>query len=525
VSAEKFYTTTSIPYVNGKPHIGHALEFLQTDIIARFQRQLGRDVHFLTGTDDNSLKNVRAAESEGIPTQALVDRNSQRFLELIRRMEITNDGFIHTASPRHHRGAQKLWSRCKPEDIYKKTYRGLYCVGCERFYTESELVDGKCPDHLVPPEMVEEENYFFRLGNYQATLEELIESDTYRVVPEFRKNEVLSFIRSGLEDFSISRSQARARDWGIPVPGDPGQVMYVWFDALSNYITGIDFGDDGAGTDPANLYTRFWPCDTHVIGKDIIRFHAVYWPAMLLSAGLPAPRELFVHGFINIKGAKIGKSLGNAVDPFELIDKYGIETIRYYLARHIHPFHDSDFTLEGLEEAYTASLANGVGNLVSRSLTMIAKNGGGQIHPRPCDGALEREARGKLLEVVAEYERLMPQYEYQLACNKVWEGVAALDGYINTRAPWKLAKDPAEADALADVLFTLAEGVRVIASLLYPVMPATATEIWRRLGLEKKPNEIPWSRQREWGLLTEGLPVDKGDPLFPRLEPRAETTD
>ncbi len=513
----RFYATTSIPYVNGRPHIGHALEFIQTDLIARFQRQLGKDVFFLTGTDDNSLKNVRAAEKEGISTQELVDRNSQRFVELLRALEITNDDFIRTAGPRHFRGVQKLWSACNPDDIYKKTYRGLYCVGCETYYAEDELKEGKCPVHNVEPELVEEENYFFRLSRYQQPLEELIASGRYRIVPDFRRNEMLSFIRGGLLDFSVSRSQQRARNWGVPVPGDPGQVMYVWFDALGNYITGLDFGKPDAESDPQNRYARYWPCNVHVIGKDIIRFHAIYWPAMLMSAGLPLPRELFVHGFINIAGAKMAKSAGNFVDPFELVEKYGVEVVRYYLARHIHPVQDSDFSYEALEEAYTAGLANGIGNLVSRSLTMIEKSGGGRIKPRACEGAEERTVRARFDEVFAGYERLMQDYDFAQAMNKIWEGVATLDGYINQKAPWSMAKDPAQADALEEVLYTLAEGVRMLGSLLHAAMPATAAEIWRRLGLKQSPSDIAWEDQKRWGLLSEGLQVDKGSPLFPRL--------
>jgi methionyl-tRNA synthetase len=525
-SAEKFFLTTSIPYVNGKPHVGHALEFVQADMIARYQWMLGKDVYFLTGTDDNSLKNVRAAEKEGISTADLVDRNSQRFVDLARALAVDNDGFIRTHSEKHFRGAQKLWSFCRPEDIYKKTYQGLYCVGCEAYYAEEELAGGKCPTHGVEPEVVEEENYFFRLSAYQERLEQIIAGDEYRIFPEFRKNEVLGFIRGGLRDFSISRSRARARDWGIPVPGDPSQVMYVWFDALSNYVTGLDYGEPGAGTDPANLYTRYWPADAHVIGKDIIRFHAVYWPAMLLSAGLALPRHLFVHGFITFGGAKMAKSSGLVIDPFDLVERYGAEVVRYYLARHIHSFQDSDFLIEatedggvrcaGLEEAYNAALANGIGNLASRSLTMIEKNGGATIQPRPCENEPERAVIDKFAEVFAAYEDLMAGYDFSQALNKAWEAVAALDGYINARAPWALAKDPTKVEALKDVLYVLAEGLRMLGSLLWPAMPATAGEIWRRLGLAVTPAQVPWEKQRQWGMLEAGLKVEKGAALFPR---------
>lgn len=508
----KFYITTAIPYVNATPHLGHAFEYVQTDVVARYHRQKGEEVYFLTGADENSLKNVQAAEAEGIPTAELVARNTQRFIDMIGALGISNDGFIRTVSPEHYAGCQKIWADSRPEDIYKKTYKGLYCVGCEAFYTEEELVDGKCPEHQRPPELVEEENYFFRLSAYQERLEKLIASDEYKIVPESRKNEVLSFIRMGLQDFSISRSRARARDWGIPVPGDPSQVMYVWYDALSNYITGL-----GYGTEHDELYQRFWPCDVHVIGKGIIRFHAVYWPAMLLSAGIALPKNLFVHGYVNLGGAKMSKSLGTVVDPFELVEKYGVSTVRYYLMRHIHPVQDSDFTIEALETAYNADLANGIGNLLSRSLTMIEKNAGGEIKVAPCAGEAERAIQAKFAETFESYERLMDNFEFSQALAKVWEAETALDKYITDKKPWEMAKSPERRGEMEDVFYTLAEGLRMLASLIYPAVPTVAEEIWSRLGLAQSPVEVAWAEQKRWGLLQDGLKVSKGAPLFPRL--------
>ena len=510
---KKFYITTAIPYVNASPHIGFALELVQTDIAARFHRLLGDGVFFLTGADENSLKNVQAAEAEGLSTQELVDRNTEKFVRLTQALKISNDDFIRTVEARHFEGSQKLWAASRPEDIYKKKYRGLYCVGCEQFYTEDELTeDGLCPEHQKAPEIVEEENYFFRLSSYQQQLEELIASDTYRVIPETRKNEVLSFIRMGLKDFSISRSRERAREWGVPVPGDPSQVMYVWYDALSNYLTGVDYASEDV------RYGRYWPADVHVIGKGIIRFHAIYWPAMLLSAGVPLPRQLFVHGYINIKGEKISKSLGNTIDPFELVEKYGVEPVRYYLGRYIHPVQDSDFSIEQFEQAYTADLANGIGNLLSRSLSMTAKNLDGTIQPMPCDGEKELAIRAKFEEIFDALETLMPRFEYSQVLAKIWEGVAALDRHVNETQPWALAKDPARHDELKTVLYTLAEGLRLLSSAITPFMPDTAAEIWRRLGLEVTHSDVSWDDHRRWGMLAEGLRVDKGTPLFPRLD-------
>jgi len=509
---DKFFITTAIPYVNASPHLGMALEYVQTDVLARYHRQRGKEVYFLTGADENSLKNVRAAEAEGVPTAELVRRNTQRFLDLGKALEISNDAFVRTADARHHAGCQKLWAACRPEDIYKKTYKGLYCVGCEAFLTEADLVDGKCPEHQREPEPIEEENYFFKLSNYQRPLEELIASGRYRVVPESRRNEILSFIRMGLQDFSISRSRARAKDWGVPVPGDDAQVMYVWFDALSNYITGLGFG-----AEDESRYRKYWPADVHVIGKGIIRFHAVYWPAMLMSARLPLPASLFVHGYVNLGGQKMAKSTGNIIDPFELVGQYGVTTLRYYLMRHIHPFQDSDFSVEQLEHAYNADLANGLGNLLSRSLTMIEKNAGATIQRAPCEGEAERAIRAKFDEVFESYERLMEGFDFSQALSKVWEAQAALDRYITEKKPWEIAKDPARAAELADVFYLLAEGLRMLASLVYPVIPQTAAEIWRRLGLERGHLEVSWAEHKRWGLLKDGLRIDKGTPLFPRL--------
>jgi len=473
--SKKFYITTAIPYVNASPHIGFALELVQTDVVARYQRQKGREVFFLTGTDDNSLKNVQAAEKENITTEELVERNAKCFINLAKVFNISNNDFIRTASKPHFEGAQKLWAACKKEDIYKKTYKGLYCVGCEQFYTEKELVDGKCPEHKKEPEVVEEENYFFKLTNYQKKLEKLIESDEYKIVPESRKNEVLSFIKMGLEDFSISRSQKRAKNWGVPVPGDESQVMYVWFDALSNYITGIGYQNND------KLYQKNWPADTHVIGKGIIRFHAVYWPAMLMSADLPLPKKLFVHGYINIEGGKMSKSLGNVVDPFQLVEKYGAETVRYYLTRYIHPVQDSDFSVEKLEEAYTADLANGLGNLVNRVTGLIEQN----------------DVKIKLdkFKDDKDFEKLVEDFYFDQALKYIWDKIAEIDGLISETKPWELAKAGKDKE-LKEVLNKAANGVYVVSQLLIPFLPETA----------KKVKEIITAKK-----------IIKGEALFPRL--------
>ncbi|MFA6254429.1 MAG: methionine--tRNA ligase [Patescibacteria group bacterium] len=474
--SKKFYITTAIPYVNASPHIGMALEYVQTDVVARYHRQKGDDVFFLTGADENSLKNVQAAEKEGISTKELVDKNTKRFIEATKILNITNDDFIRTTAKKHFAGSQKLWLACKKEDIYQKKYRGLYCVGCEQFYLEKELVDGKCPEHLTKPEVVEEENYFFKLSNYQKKLEKLIESDQYQVVPQSRKNEVLSFIKMGLEDFSISRSQKRAKNWGVPVPGDEAQVMYVWFDALSNYITALDYDSDGKN------FKKYWPADVHVVGKGIIRFHAVYWPAMLMSAGLALPKKLFVHGYINIEGGKMSKSLGNVVDPFELVNKYGVEPVRYYLLRYIHPVQDSDFSIEQFEQAYTADLANGLGNLVSRVAGLVEQN----------SVEIKQDKQDKQYK---EFGKLVDGFLFDQALKYIWDKISALDGLIAETKPWELAKQ-GKTKELAKVLNEAAGGILQVSQLLVPFLPETAEKI------EK---------------VFTAKPIKKGEPLFPRL--------
>src|SRR3989344_1861508 len=366
----KFYITAAIPYVNGKPHIGHALEFVQCDVVARYKKLLGYDTLYVSGSDENGLKIVQAAEKNSLTPQELSDKNTQAFLELVNLLSV-NIGVWRRGSDRklHWPGTEKLWRLGeKNGDIYKKMYGGYYCVGCEDFYTKKDLVDGKCPEHLTVPEWVEEENYFFKLSRYQEQIEELIRSDTLHIIPQERKNEVLSFIARSLEDFSISRSQKRAKNWGIPVPGDDSQVIYTWYDGLNIYQTAVGFGYDEA------LWKKWWPADLHVIGKGILRFHAVYWIGMLLSAGLPLPKSIFVHGYISSGGHKMSKSLGNVIDPFEVVKRYGTDATRYYLLREIPAYGDGDFTFERFQQLYNADLANGLGNTISRVAKLCDSN-------------------------------------------------------------------------------------------------------------------------------------------------------
>jgi len=493
---KKFYVTTAIPYVNASPHIGFALEVIQTDVLARYHRDiLGEDTWFLTGTDDNSLKNVQAAEKEGIPVKEFVDRNSKAFANLKKSLNLSNDDFIRTTSKKHYEGAQKLWKACE-KDIYKKKYKGLYCVGCEEFKRVEDLMLGEkkegekigygcCPEHPNDKiEVIEEENYFFTLSKYQKQLEKIVESDEYMVIPETRKNEALSFIKQGLEDFSISRSRERAYGWGIPVPGDESQVIYVWFDALINYITGIGFVDD------EKKFEKYWPADVHVIGKGILKFHAIYWPAMLLSAGVSLPRKLFVHGYVTTGGEKISKSLGNSIDPAEIAEKYGTDALRYYLLRYIPSYKDGDFSLELFEKRYETDLANDLGNLLQRVLVMIDKY---KIKIVKVDGLIADQKIEGQENVKERVCRKIDSYNFSEALNDIWAlAINAMNISIEKEKPWELAENDQE--ALQYFLSSCHGSLLQIAELIYPFMPEASQKIKKQLGSLKP------------------------EPLFPRLE-------
>ncbi len=514
---KRFYITTAIPYVNGPPHVGHGLESVQTDALARYHRAAGDDTYFLTGSDDNSLTNVRAAEQEGIPVERLIERNTQAFMALDKALNISYDQYIRTSVDERHRlGAQKLWRAVEAAgDIYSKEYFGLYCPNCELFYDENELVEGLCPEHLIRPEPVRETNYFFRLSRYQSQLEEIVSSDRYRVIPDHRKNEVLSFVRSGLRDFSISRSNERARGWGIPVPGDDSQVMYVWFDALSNYITALDYAHEGP------LFQKYWTeneCRVHVIGKGIIRFHAVYWPAMLLSAGVPLPHVLFVHGYYTVEGRKMSKSLGNTINPTPLIEGYGGEAVRYFFLAATPPTGDTDFSTDTLEARYGADLANDLGNLLNRSITMVQRYRSGEVPTLSESNQSDTDLRSEAVALDGHIRDCMDGYDFQSAMACIWHVVGTANRYIEQQAPWKLNKvatgESLEADEagakLDSVLYTLVETLRLVAVHLEPFLPETALQMAQQLGLTEPGG-------REWGGIAPGTRLETPVPLFPRL--------
>ncbi|MBI2005423.1 MAG: methionine--tRNA ligase [Candidatus Aenigmarchaeota archaeon] len=462
---KKFYLTTAIPYVNANPHIGHALEFVQTDVIARWHKLLGEDVFLTTGADENSLKNVQAAEEAGITTQQLCNKNAAIFRELSTKIGLSFNSFLRSSIKKDHwPGVQKLWELCKKSgDIYKKKYKGLYCVGCETFYNKSELVNGLCPEHNKVPEPVEEENYFFRLSKYQKQIEKLIGSGELKIVPETRKNEVLSFVKQGLEDFSISRSVKRAKGWGVPVPDDNSQIIYVWFDALNIYQTAIGFGTDD------KLYKKWWPADLHVIGKGIIRFHAVYWPAILLSAGLQLPKAILVHGYITVGGQKMSKSLGNVVDPFKLFEKYPVDALRYFLIKEIPVADDGDFSEKSIVNRINGELVGDLGNLIYRVLT-LAEKFKGKIEGKP-----ELEKRLNLNKI----KELMDEYKLNEALEEIWKFIRETNKYVNENEPWKL-----QGKELSNVLYNLLEACRVISILVSSFLPETAEKINEQLGVK-----------------------------------------
>jgi len=474
---KKLFLSTAIDYVNSFPHCGHALEKIQADVIARYHRLQGEDVFFLTGTDENSLKNVQAAEKEGINTKELVDRNTKKFYDLKDALNLSFDDFIRTTEKRHTEGAQKLWLACQ-KDIYKKKYKGLYCVGCEQFYKESELEGGLCPEHKTKPELIEEENYFFKLSKYQDQLKEIIKTGKVKIIPETRKNEVLSFINQGLEDICISRSAKRAHGWGIDVPDDATQKLWVWFDALSNYINALGYAED------SKRFQQFWQQNEnklHIIGKGILRFHGIYWLAMLLSARLALPETIFVHGYLTSNGQKMSKSLGNVINPFELVRKYGTDAVRYFLLREIPPSEDGDFTYEKFEARYNSDLAKGLGNLVARVITLATKLKMKNEKLKITDKNL------KLIvdKTWGNYKKALQGFKFNESLISIWELISFCDKYIEKERPWEESKKQKE------VINNLLLAINEIAKLLQPFLPETSEKISKQLKTKKSKPLFP----------------------------------
>jgi methionyl-tRNA synthetase len=478
----RIYLSTTIPYVNARPHLGFALELVQADALARHYRRRGDQVRFQTGTDDNSLKNVLAARAEGVPVHDLVRRNAAAFAALREPLALGYDDFIQTSSdPRHLAGVRRLWRACADRgDLYLQEYQGLYCVGCEQFYREAELAAGRCPEHGTKPEPVSERNWFFRLSRYAGPLHDLIGSGRLRVEPSGRRNEVLAFIASGLEDFSISRSTRRALGWGIPVPGDPSQVMYVWWDALGNYISALGYGTGGED------YRRWWAgADRrlHLVGKGVLRFHAVYWPAMLLSAGQPPPTGILVHDYLTTDGHKISKSGGGTPDPAALAGEFGTDAVRWWLLREVPRAGDADFTVARLIARANADLAGGLGNLVSRTVVMVHRYRAGVV---PAGGGPPRDPAARLLADACERApsricAAIDAYDLRAATAAAWDIVDAANRYIEQSSPWQLARaehnDPVATARLDATLALLVHACRCLADQLAPFIPATAAKV------------------------------------------------
>ncbi|MBI5147653.1 MAG: methionine--tRNA ligase [Parcubacteria group bacterium] len=454
----KFYVTTSVPYVNAAPHLGFALELVQADVVARYRRSKGDDVFFSTGADEHGAKIAKTAEAAGLSPRELTDQNAGKFRELAVRLNISNDDFIRTSDEkRHFPAAQKLWRRIAEKgDIFKKEYEGLYCVGCEAFITAKDLTDGKCATHEKEPEKIKEENYFFRLSKHSEEIGRRIKNGELKIIPQTRANEILSLIEGGLEDVSFSRP-AKDLPWGVPVPDDESQTMYVWCDALANYLSVLGYAEE------SEKFKKFWPADIHCIGKDILRFHAAIWPGMLLSAGLPLPRAIFVHGFIGADGRKMSKSLGNVVDPFGLAEKYGVDAVRYYLLREIPAYEDGDFSRAKFENRYNGDLANGLGNFAARVLTLAAKDG--KFSEKNADESMKE----KISEIQKTVEKKMEEYRFHEALAAVWELISFGDEYVNATKPWETN----DQKALVNLLIILES----VAALLVPFLPETAQKI------------------------------------------------
>ena len=505
MSSPPFFLTTAIDYANGKPHLGTAYEKITADVIARYKRLCGIETHFLMGLDEHSLNVYRKAREQGLDPLVYCDQMAAVFREVWARLDISFDDFIRTTEPRHKVAVQAMTEKIRANgDLYEGVYEGWYCESCEAFKPEKDLVEGLCPIHRTKPSWIRETNHFFRLSAYRDRLLAHFAAHPEFLQPDVRRNEILRLLEAGLEDISISRA---GQPWGIPVPYDPSSVVYVWFDALINYITAV-----GYGADPDRV-AKWWPANLHIVGKDITRFHAVVWPAMLMACGEALPRQVFGHGWVHFKGEKMSKSLGTAVDPLEAAERLGCDPLRLYLVKEVPYGADGDFSWERFEERYNADLANNLGNLVSRIASMAERYVGGRVAPGGAPGPLAAAAG----ETLAAYRAAMDVYALHDGANAIYRLLGTANEYIEQTAPWKLAKDPANAARLGQVLFDVAEVVRVAAVLLLPIMPASAREILRRVGETANPATLRLDRDAAWRASGERTLV-KGEALWPRLE-------
>lgn len=515
---QKFYITTPIYYPSDKLHIGHSYCTVATDTMARYKRLRGYDVMFLTGTDEHGQKLERIAKGQGVTPKEYIDKVVVGIKELWKTLNISYDKFIRTTDDYHVKTVQKIFKQLYDQgDIYKSTYEGWYCTPCESFFTEHQLVDGKCPDCGREVEKVKEESYFFRLSKYQDRIIKYMEENTEFLQPNTRQNEMINnFLKPGLEDLAVSRTSFK---WGIPVEFDPGHIVYVWVDALSNYISAL-----GYGSDDDSLFQKYWPADVHVVGKEIVRFHSIIWPAMLMALNLPLPKQIFGHGWLVINGGKMSKSVGNVVDPNVLVEKYGVDAIRYFLLREIAFGQDGNFNNEALIQRINSDLANDLGNLVSRTVGMIEKYFNGTLPETQTATQFDDDLIQTAKNIVPKVETNMDKMMFSDALIELWNLIRRTNKYIDETQPWILIKDESKHSELANVLYNVTESIRIISILLQPFMPNTPELIWQQIGLESGELTV-WDSAKEWGKLSKTLSVKKGNVIFPRIDMKKELAE
>lgn len=505
---KRYYITTPIYYINDVPHIGHAYTTVAADIMARYKRLCGFDVFFLTGTDEHGQKVEDAALKQGVSPQELADRMVHRFTDLWKILNISNTGFIRTTEERHKKVVQHIFKKVYEKgDIYLGEYEDWYCIPCESYFTELQLNNGRCPDCLRQPERLKEESYFFRLSKYSDSLLDFLQANRDFIMPDIRYNEVYSFVKGGLKDLSVSRTSFK---WGINVPMKEEHIVYVWFDALTNYLTGVGFLEDD------DMFGSFWPCDTHLIGKDILRFHAVYWPSFLMSIGIDLPRHIFAHGWWTIEGQKMSKSLGNVIDPNEIVKTYGVDEFRFFLFREVPFGMDGDFSKHAIVHRINGDLANDFGNLTSRSVTMINKFLKGKIEKPELKNGTDEYFEESIGKLIVEYQKSMEIFSFYKALQDVFEIISIMNRYIDSEAPWKLSKEGDK--RITTVLYNLWNGLRISALLLNPFMPQKSQSIWNAIGIKRDIEKAYIEDERDFYYTADISEINKISPIFPRIE-------